>query len=358
MNLIRDWFRRHLNDPQVVGLGVVLLLGLGVIVFFGDMLAPVLASIVLAYLLEGLVRRLQRVGAPRRAAVLIVFALFLAGLLLVFFSLIPTLTRQLAQLIERLPQMIAAGQAAVQGLAESYPALISEAEVQGLLAVLREELTRIGQRLLGLLSLESLVALLTLVVYLVLMPLLVFFFLKDKALILRWFSGFLPQERGLVTRVWHEVDRQMANYVRGKFLEIVIVWFVTWITFSLLDLQFAMLLAVIVGLSVIIPFIGATVVTLPVAIVAYAQFGASSEFLWVMAAYGIIQALDGNVLVPVLFSEVVDLHPVAIIVAILIFGGVWGFWGVFFAIPLATLIQAILKAWPEEKPAGEPTGPV
>jgi putative permease len=65
-----------------------------------------------------------------------------------------------------------------------------------------------------------------------------------------------------------------------------------------------------------------------------------------MGAYLVIQALDGNVLVPLLFSEVVNLHPIAIIVAILVFGGLWGFWGVFFAIPLATLVQAVLKAWP------------
>ena len=65
-----------------------------------------------------------------------------------------------------------------------------------------------------------------------------------------------------------------------------------------------------------------------------------------MAVYAVIQALDGNVLVPLLFSEVVNLHPVAIIVAVLIFGGLWGFWGVFFAIPLATLFKAILRAWP------------
>ena len=65
-----------------------------------------------------------------------------------------------------------------------------------------------------------------------------------------------------------------------------------------------------------------------------------------MIAYAIIQALDGNVLVPLLFSEALDLHPVAIIVAIVVFGGLWGFWGIFFAIPLATVVQAVLKAWP------------
>jgi len=64
--------------------------------------------------------------------------------------------------------------------------------------------------------------------------------------------------------------------------------------------------------------------------------------------YGIIQALDGNLLVPLLFSEAVNLHPVAIIIAIIFFGGMWGLWGVFFAIPLATLVKAVLNAWPEE----------
>ena len=76
------------------------------------------------------------------------------------------------------------------------------------------------------------------------------------------------------------------------------------------------------------------------------QWGVAPEFYYAVIAYGVIQALDGNVLAPLLFSEVVNLHPVAIIVAILFFGGIWGFWGVFFAIPLATLINAIVEAWP------------
>ena len=77
-----------------------------------------------------------------------------------------------------------------------------------------------------------------------------------------------------------------------------------------------------------------------------------------MTVYFIIQALDGNVVVPLLFSEVVDLHPVAIIVAVLVFGGLWGFWGVFFAIPLATLVQAILVAWPTDESVIDDTEPV
>ncbi|MEO1884404.1 MAG: AI-2E family transporter, partial [Methylococcales bacterium] len=119
--------------------------------------------------------------------------------------------------------------------------------------------------------------------------------------------------------------------------------------FSIIGLNYSMLLAVFMGLSVIIPYVGATLVTVPVLGVALFQWGFSSEFIYAAVAYSIIQAIDGVVLVPLLFSEAVNIHPIAIIVAILFFGGIWGMWGVFFAIPLATVVQAVLTAWPKVK---------
>ena len=205
-------------------------------------------------------------------------------------------------------------------------------------------------------TLSSISGVITLIVFLVLVPILVFFLMKDKVQLVEWVQQFLPKERGLAISVWREVDVQLGKYVRGKTLEILIVGAVTFVTFRILDLQFAALLATLVGFSVLVPYIGAAVVTLPVAIVAFYQFGWSGQFAWIMAAYGIIQVLDGNALVPLLFSEVVNLHPVAIIGAVLLFGGIWGFWGVFFAIPLATLCSAILRAIrvpPAEEPGAE-----
>jgi putative permease len=142
------------------------------------------------------------------------------------------------------------------------------------------------------------------------------------------------------------MNQQISNYIRGKVLEILIVGGVSYVTFAILDLRYSALLAVAVGFSVLIPYIGAAAVTVPVAIVGLFQWGLEPQFYWLLLAYGIIQALDGNVLVPVLFSEAVNLHPVAIIVAVLVFGGLWGFWGVFFAIPLATLVKAVWNALP------------
>jgi putative permease len=109
----------------------------------------------------------------------------------------------------------------------------------------------------------------------------------------------------------------------------------------------------LVGLSVLIPYIGATLVTIPVLLVGYLQWGISNDFAWLIGLYAVIQIIDGNILVPLLFSEVVNLHPVAIVVAVLIFGGIWGFWGLFFAIPLATLVKAIYNAWPRAELAAE-----
>lgn len=345
MESIRAWFERHLADPQVMGLAVVLLAGFAIIFLTGEMLAPVIASIIIAYLLEGLVGVFERNALPRLVAVLVVFVGFIAFMAFVTFALLPLLSRQATQLFQLLPEMLTSGQDALMRLPQRYPELFSEAQIRDLIDSIRIEALSYGQHVVSL-SVSSVVSVITVGVYLVLMPLLVFFFLKDKGRIVNWFVRFLPNDRGLLTQVWGEVDGQIGNYVRGKFIEIVIVWIVTYLTFAIMGMQFATLLSVLIGLSVLIPYIGAAAVTLPVAILAYFQWGVSPEFWWLMLAYGIIQALDGNVLVPLLFSEVVNLHPVAIIVAILVFGGLWGFWGVFFAIPLATLVQAVLKAWP------------
>lgn len=345
MNIVSDWIRRVITDSQAVVLLLLLLLGVLVVMFMGRMLAPVIAALVVAYLLEGLVNYLERWRMPRFYAVLIVFSLFSLFLVFLVFRLLPLLSRQLYQLVQQLPAMLIQGQEMLLGLPERYPAFITTQQANELIASIRTEIASLGQYMLSW-SLASVVSVITLAVYLFLLPLLVFFFLKDKDRIIGWFKSFLPRDYTLSKQVWHEVDLQMGNYVRGKFWEIIIVWAVSFATFSLMGLQFAMLLGLMVGLSVIIPYIGAAVVTVPVALVGLFQWGFGQEFVWLMIAYAIIQALDGNVLVPLLFSEVVDLHPIAIIVAVLVFGGIWGFWGVFFAIPLATVVQAVIKAWP------------
>jgi len=349
MQSITNWFKRQFANPQVVFLALFLVGVFAAVMFAGDMLVPVIAGAIIAYLLEGVVRVLERRHVPRLLAVLVVFLLFMLFLTLIIFVLLPQLSKQLTQLVQQIPVMLGEGQRALLRLPEKYPEVISTVQMTEVISEIRSEVTEFGQRALSW-SVSSVVGLITLLVYFILLPILVFFFLKDKKKIVDWFAGFLPKDYHLAEKVWNDVDRQIGNYIRGKFWEILIVWLATFVTFTLLDLNFAMLLSVLVGLSVLIPFVGAAVATVPVAMIALFQFGWSAEFAYVITAYLVIQGLDGNLLVPLLFSEVVNLHPIAIIVAVLFFGGLWGVWGVFFAIPLATLVQAVITAWPKGGP--------
>jgi putative permease len=345
LDSLKAWFKRNFSDPQVVLLALLLVLASLVVFGLGAMLWPVFASLVLAYLLEAVVLRLQRLGVQRLLAVTIVFVFFLAGLFFLFFGLVPMVSRQFAQLIANLPGHITQGQALLLELPNRYPQMISAAQIEAIGENISSELAGWGQQVLTW-SLASAVNIVALIILLVLVPVLVFFFLKDKHSIVSWFVSYLPQQRSLVSHVWVEIEGQIANYIRGKAVEILIVGGVTYVTFIWLGLQYAALLATVVGFSVLIPYVGAVSATLPVAMVAFFQFGWGWDFGAVVIAYTIIQVLDGNVLVPLIFSEAVNLHPIAIIVAILVFGGLWGFWGIFFAIPLATVVQAVLKAWP------------
>jgi len=356
MHVIRDWFSRRFSDPQVVLLVVLIAIGVGSLLVLGDMLAPVLASVVIAYLLEGPVGLLARWKIPRLAAVLLVFFLFMVFLFFLLFGLFPLLWQQVRQLFQQLPSMIGWTQRELLRLPERYPEFISEQLVLDLFAVLKAELTQMGQHILSL-SVSSVSGMISILVYIFLMPLLVFFFLKDKVRLLQWATGFLPEDRGLVREVWQEVNRKIGSYVRGKVWEIFIVWAASYATFAVLGLDFAMLLSLFVGLSVLVPYIGAAVMGVPVVLIAYFQWGWGPPFAYAAGAYVVIQLLDGNLLAPLLLSEIVNVHPIAIIVAILVFGGMWGFWGVFFAIPLATLVQALIKALSRKRGGEGAPGP-
>jgi len=350
INMLRDWFNQRFSDPQIIILWFFLLSGFLIIFLLGEMLTPVFAGLIIAYLLDGIVGSLQSLHIPRNFAVTISFLCFLICFILLFMGLLPLLSQQIGQLIQDLPSLIANAQKQLIELPKRYPDFISESQINNFIDFLKSELTRLGQSVL-VFSVASVRNLITILVYLVLVPFLVLFFLKDKTIIIDWIKGFLPKNRDLAYEVWNEVNHQIVNYIRGKIWEIIIVWSVSYITFVIIGLDYAMLISFFIGLSVLIPYIGATVMFIPVGLMAFFQWGISKDFTIALIAYTIIQILDGNVLVPLLLSEVVNLHPVAIIVAVLVFGGLWGIWGLFFAIPLATLVHAVIKAWLIKKEA-------
>jgi putative permease len=342
--IIKQWYTRKFSDPHSVTLLFLLLFSAALFYFFGEFVIPVLVALVIAYLLDWPVSKLQSLGLNRLPATTLVLMVFIGVVLAIMFGIVPTLWKQLSNLIQEAPSMVEQGKFWLLHLPDTYPTLITAEQVKVVVNTVETKVIDFGQTLLSL-SLTSLKDVIAWLIYLILVPLLVFFMLKDKNELVFGISSIMPKQRRLIKQVGREMDQQIMNYIRGKVFEIVIVGVASVVAFSLMELRYAALLGTLVGLSVLIPFVGAALVTIPVAAVAMFQFGIEAQFWTVIIVYGIIQALDGNVLVPLLFSEAVDLNPVYIIVAVLFFGGLWGFWGVFFVIPLASLVKALFNAW-------------
>lgn len=344
-NVIKDWYRRYFSDQEAIILFFILAIGLGLIIYMGHILGPFIASVVIAYLLQWLVNILVRCGIKEIYSVLLVYLGFLGIFAAAVLVLGPLLWQQMALLFKEFPNMLTKLQHFFQELHTKYPQYVSPAVADNISENLAEQSRAIANQVWHV-SIGVLPSLFVAVVYLILVPLMVFFLLKDRKAMTAWVVKFLPEKKGLLSLVWKEVDNQMGNYVRGKALQILIVTAISFVTFYVLGLNYAALLAFAVGMGVLVPYLGPILVTFPLIMVAFFEWGISNQFIYVMVAFGIIQALDGNVIVPLLFSEAVNLHPVAIILSILVFGAYWGFWGVFFAIPLAILIKAVLQAWP------------
>lgn len=351
--MAQSWFQqlfsRYSTAEYRVFFGVMTLV-LMVLVLWTDVLMPVFVALALAYLLEKPVQWFVRLKVRRSIAVILLLALVFASLTLAILALLPVVIQQGQLLVSESPKMLYQARHYLQGLPEMIPGVISQEQIQGFILKIEASVLAMVDTML-LTSWSGVTGIARGLVFLVLVPMMVLFMLNDKTALLNQITAMLPADRRVLRLWWQELNGQIMGYIRGKLLELLLVGVATYVLFVWFDLQYALLLAVLVGLSVLIPYIGIFVVTVPVVLVAFSQFGLSSTTGYLLLIYGIIQALDAYVLVPLLFSEVVDIHPLYIIIAVLFFGGVLGFWGVFFAIPLASMVKATYHALTVEQQA-------
>ena len=314
--------------------------------FLGNILTPFLISLIFAYLLIGMQSRMEQYGMNTLASLIFTYCFFLLVGVAMIVWLGPMVYQQLQSLILEIPKWVNSSMIFVQDIPQKYPDLISSDQITTFLQSLSGQVTSISQDFLKA-SIAGIQNTVTVAINLILLPILVFFFLFDREAIISGFLAILPKDRDMLKNVWVEMNDQLSNYARGKAIEIVIVGVAAAIIFMFFGLQYIALLSVLVGFSVLIPFLGAFIVTIPVVAIGLLQFGLTFDFWLLLGAYIILQILDGYLLVPILFSDAVKLHPVIIMLAVFVFGSMFGFWGVFFAIPIATLIKAIWNSWPE-----------
>ncbi len=342
---INNLFKKIFSNEETLVFSILVISAFLILFFLGSILTPFLISIIFAYLLIGMQSRFESYGLKSSIALFLTYSIFLLLGIALMVWLAPLLYQQLQAIVLEVPKWLSSFRLFAQDIPAKYPDLVSSDQITVFLESLSGQISTLSQDFIKA-SIAGIQNTATIAINLILLPILVFFFLCDRETIISGFLSILPKERRMLKNVWVEMDEQLSNYARGKAIEIVIVGVAAAIIFIYFDLEYVALLSVLVGFSVLIPFLGAFIVTIPVAVVGLLQLGLTFEFSLLMASYLALQILDGNLLVPILFSDAVKLHPVAIILAVFVFGSLFGFWGVFFAIPIATLIKAIWNAWP------------
>jgi predicted PurR-regulated permease PerM len=328
---------------QWLAVAVVLL---ALLYLLGPILAPFVAAAILAYICNPLVGRLCGWKVPRTLAVLLV----MLGLLLLFVVLLlimlPLLEKEVAVLIARVPEWLDAARSRLlpqlqQWLGTDFvwdspalkEALLSRWQSAGGLAA----------KLLPWLGAGGGV-LIAQLVNLLLIPVVMFYLLRD------W-HGLLARVNGLIPRHWHgkvaeialEVDRVLAEFLRGQVAVMLLMSVYYVLLLWLVGLDFALPIGIVAGMLVFVPYLGMLLGLLLATLAAAMQFTVLGDVLLVWAVFGAGQLLEGMLVTPWLVGERIGLHPLAVIFALLAFGQLFGFFGVLLALPLAAMLLVVLR---------------
>ena len=371
ISLFKNWYLRHFSTPGTIEFVLVLVGGFLVVYYLMWLVGPLVVALCFAYMLDWAVRVLvKKCKLNRTLSSAIVMILFVSIVIGICLFVVPKIMQQGSQLYHNLQTISSAtvnldnGQDLEQNISqkifdffqtlpEPVPAMVSMEELNDFIVKARLALISGTTNIIKTQIMPSVVNVMAWCMYLIIVPIFTFLMLSNKIVLQKRFRTYvLPNNQALIREFWPKINAQIEGYIRGKLIHITVISIVNTIAFLCLGLNYALLLGIGVGLSVVIPYVGAVIITIPIVLISLFQFGLGSMFITVLVVYLIIQLLDANVLTPMLFSKTMDLDAFSILAAVLIFGGLWGFWGVFFSIPLATFLRTIVINWPNTKLSG------
>lgn len=325
----------------VAALAVVLLR------LLGPVLTPFVAAAILAYICHPLVTRLANWKLSRTAATLLVMVLLFACFGLLLLILLPMMQSEATLLVGRLPGLLETLRAKLLPYLQQYfdPALQWDADA--LRAMLSEHLQQSGsgmaKAVLPWLGSGS-ALLLGLLVNLVLIPLAMFYLLRDWPQLLARIDAILPRRWHAKTlEVAGEVDAVLAEFLRGQVSVMLLMSVYYSLGLWLAGVQFALPIGIVTGMLVFIPYLGMLTGLLLATLVALTQFGQLDHIVWVWCVFAVGHSLEGFAVTPKLVGERIGLHPLAVIFALLAFGHIFGFFGVLLALPLAAILLVALR---------------
>ena len=333
-------------NPHFWGWLAVALVAGGLLHLLSPILAPFLFAAVLAYILDPLVERLSGKFVPRTLAVLLAMFAVLVAIVALALIVLPLFVKELKLLAERVPEFIVWLNQRLAPMLERHLGAAFQFDVDtvrrlaGDLAADNQDLVA---RFLGSLKIGGL-AVLAFVVNLLLVPVVLFYLLRDWNALLARVDALIPRRaHDKAKTILREVDAVLAEFLRGQLLVILAMSVFYVLALWLARLEFALPIGLIAGLLSIVPYVGALVGFVLASMAALMQFDSLWGMAWVWLAFGIGQALEGMVVTPLLVGERIGLHPVAVIFALLAFGQIFGFFGVLLALPASAALLVALR---------------
>jgi predicted PurR-regulated permease PerM len=317
-------------------LGLLLLSGY----FIHHTLSALLTSLVLAYLLNPLLKYLKRKGFGRLPALGLLYLGLSALLIASFFLLGPYLGRQLESLRTTLPQYVLNLKGELSQWQLRLAPYYSGDEGVWLLERGKESFDRITQALSGL-GYNRLTAIFYGIFNLILAPVLIFFMLLYKQLCKDLVKRLIPLDhRRQMIELGRRINRTLERFIIGMAIDCLLVSILTALALWMLDVRFALLNGLLAGIASIVPIIGVTIAVIPPLLMGYAQTGDTAIIAKICLLYFTINVIiEGNLIKPLVMRHTLRLNPLTVIFAVMAMGELMGLWGVVLAIPLAAVVK-------------------
>lgn len=308
----------------------------------GDVILPFLVGGALAYFLDPVADRLERMGLGRVLATVVIFIFLAAVFALLALIVVPLLVQQATDLVQAAPAIFERLRTA---LGERFPGSMEEGSpLRRSLAGMGETIQARGGELLQT-ALDSAVGVVNAIVFLVIVPVVAFYMLLDWDRMVARIDALLPRDhRPTIRRLAHEVDRTLASFVRGQGTVCLILGTFYAVALMIVGLNFGLVAGLIAGLLTFIPYVGALVGgILSVGLALFQFWGDWWTIVLVAAIFQIGQMVEGNILTPNLVGSSVGLHPVWLLFALSAFGALFGFAGLLVAVPVAAAIGVLVR---------------
>jgi predicted PurR-regulated permease PerM len=310
---------------------------IGLYSFLRAVLAPFLIAMIISYVLNPVVSVLNERKVPRTIAVLLIYAVFITSVIVVMMNLIPMFMKQLKELNEHLPQLTIKAQHWIEELNDNK--LLPESVRSGVLNSLAKMENSVSAAISNFVNEIGTTINMMLVAFIV--PFLAFYMLKDFQLIEKTTLAIVPKtHRKHTVKLLVDIDTALGNYIRGQFLVCIIIGVFAYIGYWLIGMPYPLLLASVVAVFNIIPYLGPFFGAAPALIMASTI---SMEMVLMVAAVNlVVQILEGNVISPQVVGRTLHMHPLFIIFALLVGGEVAGIIGLILAVPFFAVMKVII----------------